>query len=247
MSNSCSKKDHFCYICAKFVFETTKCNFSSKLEDAYKQYFGIDIIQNVWYIPKYCCGTCYRKLLFWMNGERKSMGFGVPAIWIDPVSHYEAVCYFCLNYEKSFGHNKNTINSIEYMQVPSVQLPKPHSEVIPVPEPPQLHTEFENEIFIETPGTSRSNTVSYVPSNDSGNMNRPMLIDQSYLNNLVRDLNLSKQQGELLGSRLKERNLLEPGTRYENYPAKKENKTKNKLQKVKKVQRKYTPRHKNKN
>jgi hypothetical protein len=42
--------------------------------------------------------------------------------------------------------------------------------------------------------------------------NKPHLIAQSELNDLVHDLNLSKTQSELLGSRLKESNLLQKGT-----------------------------------
>jgi hypothetical protein len=43
--------------------------------------------------------------------------------------------------------------------------------------------------------------------------NKPHLIAQSELNDLVRDLNLFKTQAELLGSGLKESNLLQKGTR----------------------------------
>jgi hypothetical protein len=37
--------------------------------------------------------------------------------------------------------------------------------------------------------------------------------DQSDLNDLIRDLNLSKDSSELLASRLKENNVLHPGTK----------------------------------
>ena len=41
----------------------------------------------------------------------------------------------------------------------------------------------------------------------------PHLINQCELNDLVRDLKLTKEQSELLGSRLKQWNLLEEGTK----------------------------------
>jgi hypothetical protein len=37
--------------------------------------------------------------------------------------------------------------------------------------------------------------------------------DQSELSDLIRDLNLSKDSSELLASRLKEKNVLQPGTK----------------------------------
>lgn len=41
----------------------------------------------------------------------------------------------------------------------------------------------------------------------------PQCFNQDELNDLTRDLNLSKEASELLASRLKEKNLLEPGTK----------------------------------
>ena len=41
----------------------------------------------------------------------------------------------------------------------------------------------------------------------------PQLFSQSELNDLLRDLSLSKESSELLASRLKEKNLLLPGRR----------------------------------
>lgn len=52
---------------------------------------------------------------------------------------------------------------------------------------------------------------NFLPS--SGDRNRPHLIQQQELNSLIRDLNLSVRQAELLGSRLQERNLLAPNTK----------------------------------
>ena len=49
----------------------------------------------------------------------------------------------------------------------------------------------------------------YVPDAD----NFPQLLGQAELNNSVRDLELTNEKAELLGSRLQERNLLKPGTK----------------------------------
>jgi hypothetical protein len=43
--------------------------------------------------------------------------------------------------------------------------------------------------------------------------------DQNKLSGLIRDLNLSKDSSELLASRLKEKNVLQPGTKTTFYPS----------------------------
>ncbi|KAL4710975.1 hypothetical protein ACJJTC_017940 [Scirpophaga incertulas] len=53
---------------------------------------------------------------------------------------------------------------------------------------------------------------SFVPSYDDRS-SEPHLIEQPELNDLVRDLNLSKQHAELLGSRLQQWNLLAKDTK----------------------------------
>ena len=50
-----------------------------------------------------------------------------------------------------------------------------------------------------------------------GDSDACQLFSQSHLNNLTRDLNLPKDAAELLGSRLKERNMLAPGTSFSWY------------------------------
>ena len=46
---------------------------------------------------------------------------------------------------------------------------------------------------------------------DDSENTRPKLFTQEALHDLIRDLNLSKEKAEVLGSRLKQRNLLEDG------------------------------------
>lgn len=51
------------------------------------------------------------------------------------------------------------------------------------------------------------------PEFEPSTSSNPHLISQAELNDLVRDLDLSKNQAELLGSRLQGWNLLSPGTK----------------------------------
>jgi hypothetical protein len=55
-------------------------------------------------------------------------------------------------------------------------------------------------------------TVHMNSDSEYEDLNKPHLIAQSELNNLVCDSNLSKAQAQLLGSRLKEWNLMQKGT-----------------------------------
>lgn len=50
----------------------------------------------------------------------------------------------------------------------------------------------------------------YDPCTDA----KPMPLSLKELNDLTRDLNLSKESDQLLGSRLREKNLLAPGTTF---------------------------------
>ncbi|KAL4716297.1 hypothetical protein ACJJTC_014777 [Scirpophaga incertulas] len=81
------------------------------------------------------------------------------------------------------GYSKKKKKNIDYPTVPSAIKPVPHGEGLPVPTPPLNWKICE-----------------------------PHLIQQNELNDLARDLGLSKQQSELLGSRLQEWNLLAQGT-----------------------------------
>ena len=64
-----------------------------------------------------------------------------------------------------------------------------------------------------------SNEVAYISNEGEetdDEVSNPILFSQAALNNLVRDLNLPKDKSQLLGSRLKERNLA-PETTFSSY------------------------------
>ena len=66
----------------------------------------------------------------------------------------------------------------------------------------------------EDKGSILSTDSSEATGSDAGfpPSSLPQLFSQGELNDLTRDLNLSKESSELLASRLKEKNLLQPGT-----------------------------------
>ena len=66
----------------------------------------------------------------------------------------------------------------------------------------------------ESSTCSESSDTHFKPCQNKG---IPHLITQEDLNDLVRNLNLSKGKSELLGSRLQQSNLLSPGTKVSFY------------------------------
>jgi hypothetical protein len=67
---------------------------------------------------------------------------------------------------------------------------------------------------VESSSSSESianDDVDFSPDNED---RTPQLFTQIELNDIVRDLGLTKEKSEVLGSRLKEKNLLAPGTTF---------------------------------
>ena len=192
--------DMFCYICGKFTSVTERRNMTDKIKSTYHIYFGCKIgDQDKSWAPHFCCLLCYSSLLKWERGQLSSMPFAIPMIWIEPKNHSDD-CYFCLT--KISGITKRTRSSIYYPDCPSAIRPVRHDITMPVPlrnEDPLLSDSSQEEI---------QDDVEYLPSTfETG----PKQFSQGELNDLIRDLSLSKEKSELLGSRLKEKNLLEPG------------------------------------
>ena len=89
--------------------------------------------------------------------------------------------------------------------------PVPHSEELPIPvfeSLPQLESALSSEDDL-----SSTDSETTIADNDfPPSLLPPQLFSQNELNDLARDLNLSKKSSELLASRLKEKNLLQPRT-----------------------------------
>ena len=85
----------------------------------------------------------------------------------------------------------------------------PHSDEIPVPV-------FKELPLLENVKDMTGDIVEHdsdVEFEERGSTTRPHCFNQVKLNDLVRDLNLSKEASELLALRLNEKNLLQHGTK----------------------------------
>ena len=194
-SRRCCKyhPDSFCYICGEYVIERQKRNVTDFVKNAYKAYFGMVLgDQDKTWAPHIVCKTCVESLRGWTNGKLK-LKFAVPMVWREPKNHYND-CYFCLN--DMTGYNKNKKKTWKYPNLESAIRPVMHSEELPVP------------IFSTEPDTSTTSDDSCSDFEEPSVLHGPQQFNQYELNDLVRDLCLSKDQSEILVSRLQEKHLL---------------------------------------
>src|ERR1043165_5023175 len=108
-------------------------------------------------------------------------------------------------------------HKIIYLNLDSARRPIPQDDTLPVPIPPtdgldSIEDEMESgEAFGRNPETSID--LDYVPDESL----EAQTFTQDELNDLVRDLALSKEKAELLVPRLKQKNLLEKNVLISHY------------------------------
>ena len=79
----------------------------------------------------------------------------------------------------------------------------PHSAELPVSNPPTNMTLNDSGSSDEDVVQANNNMDCDITFAGACSSNEPHLLTQGDLNDIIRDLNLSKKQAELLGSRLK--------------------------------------------
>jgi hypothetical protein len=204
-----NSSDCFCYICGKYTVTDQRKNITHRVRVAYQHYFGCKIgDQDKQWAPHVCCTVCTSGLTQWLNGKRSSMPFGVPMVWREPKNHLND-CYFCLT--NVAGFTKKNKHKITYPDCESALKPVLHNQGIPVPVPPPV-SDIGRDDSGEDTDIEITDTTDLYQSPELETLKQPHLINQKELNDLVRDLELSKEKSELLGSRLQEWNLLAEGT-----------------------------------
>ncbi|EFA13536.1 hypothetical protein TcasGA2_TC005054 [Tribolium castaneum] len=200
----------FCYVCGEYTLKKFRKPISEFVQNAYFAYFNLEIkdIDKTW-TPNNVCKMCTEHLRQWINGQRSHLKCSVPMIWKEPKNHYND-CYFCL--VKVHGINPKKMT---YPDLVSARRPIPHSEDISATSFCDL-SDCE-DIECSTSDDSDSN------DNFEGPSSKPVLFTQAALNDLIRDLDLSKERSELLASRLKERNLLSTDTKITYYRSREKN------------------------
>ena len=140
----------------------------------------------------------------WKNGKRKSMLFAIPVVWKEG-KDYITDCYFCMINLKGINH-KNKHN-VQYPDVLPGIKPILHGPDLPVSEPDR-NIKYSSDSEYDKTFVARDD--AYKPEEDD----QPVPLTQAEVNDLTQDLNLSKKYAQLLGSYLKEKHLLAPGTTF---------------------------------
>ena len=142
------------------------------------------------------CKLCTECLRQRCNGKKTSLKFGIPMVWRGPKNHVSD-CYFCAT--DVTGINRKNRKVLKYPDLESARRPVAHSDECPVPVFVMLSDDSENG---STPAHESQEDEQTDFSDD-----RPHPFSQNELNDLVRDINLSKSSSELLASRSKEKNF----------------------------------------
>lgn len=125
---------------------------------------------------------------------RSNFCFTTPMTWRQPLNHTDD-CYFCLS--KLSGVGRSAIWN--HVKVFSVTFPKAFT--IP-----------ENFTCVDTDETCDSNDSETLPNLEK--------LSQKKLNDLIRDLELTKEKSEFLSSRMKQHGFLNPNVTLQKSPRK---------------------------
>ena len=189
--------DSFCCICGEYTFDKQKKNITDFVKKAYLAHFGVRLgDQDKLWAPHIVCKTCVELLRSWTKGGRH-LKFGIPMVWREPKDHVTD-CYFCMSNMRGFNmHKKKTWI---YSNLESTIRPVLNCEAVPVPTfttLPDIDDEDEVTEDTEVPLPVQD----YDDSDFEGTSHLPQTFTQDELSDLVRDLNLSKEQAEVLASR----------------------------------------------
>ena len=125
------------------------------------------------------------------------MKFAIPRIWREPTNHTND-CYFCMVDPSKRRTGKNAL-AIVYPSIPSSIAPVPHSDQLPVPIP----TRSQDPVSADESATDENDilvAIDHYVLNSNLEEKKPYYPNQKDLNNLIRDLGLTKSNAELLTS-----------------------------------------------
>ena len=113
----------------------------TKYWTAYRLYFGMGISnQDKFCAPHVICGSCRCSLEGWLRGSGRVMSFAVSRVWREPQNYHDD-SFFCMinisKYRKVKGRK-----AMMYPSIPSSIAPVPHSDALPVSNPPSNVSNF---------------------------------------------------------------------------------------------------------
>ena len=191
----------FCYICGEFTVKKYQRAITPRLKELYKSYFGCAVgDQEKTWAPHISCVRCSAGLYTWSKSGR-GLPFAIPMIWREQRDH-GSDCYFCAFSVK--GVSDRNRKRLPYPSLQSAIRPILHSPELPVPAPPTSPPNSSPENSDDQNCDDGDTSFDFTDTSSS-----PHLISAEELSDLVRDLKLTKFQGELLASRLQGWNLID--------------------------------------
>ena len=151
---------------------------------------------------------------------QKGLPFGVSMVWREPKEHLTD-CYFCLVNTKDIG--KKNRQNFSYPGIPSAIRPVLHSDEFLPPVFNGFLSSEDEETGSEEERMDMEYKKTHTESEDSSTESKkavPQQFNQSELNDLVRDLDLSKQAAEILASGLNEKHVLHSSAKVSFYKKK---------------------------
>ena len=133
------------------------------------------------------------------------MPFAIPLVWREGKDQITDFYFWKINLK---GINHKSKPHVRYFEVLSAIRLIYHGPDLPVLDSDSNMAHCTVSEHCEMTVVTGDDT--YQPKED----NQPVLLTQVELNDLTRDLNLSKESAQLLGLRLKEKHLLESGTTF---------------------------------
>lgn len=223
--------DKFCYVCGEFVTNKSFNKITQVIKDKYREHFGIGIShQDKSWAPHGVCGTCYRYLYQTASQNVYPFGFVQPMHWMEPKDH-ETDCYFCMT--DITGFTTKSKHRIVYPNLTTTTRPIRIDDYPEEPAIPSNNFDGENqrvfekilrrreppipmELDSQTVFTFETDLQSPLGTITSGSefLAHGPQFTQAELDNLVRNLNLSKLAAEYLGSVLNQKGLLASDTTF---------------------------------
>lgn len=195
----CSNRNHFCYVCGLFAPTKHMRNISKSFVNAFEEFFVISYVPNLWYSPEVVCDYCYRALMgAKCVKNRHKLKYVRPTIWLRRTEHSSECCYFCST--KFVGFRYTTREQIDYADVESVIKAQVSSDTAS-----SENISTNEEMAIEMLSIREPSPSEFLPSLCCES---PHFVTQADFNDLVRDTKISKETAEIIGSRLKQWNLV---------------------------------------
>lgn len=207
----CPNRNKFCVSCGLFVPKNKVRTITKTFKDSYEKYFVINFPPNNWYVPEIVCDYCYRSLtgLGENTRSRCRMKYIYPVIWLLRSEHSIGSCYFCQTQPQTYRVKYKSRGKINYHICESVKPAVVRSTLnpcAPSEEVLQCEHDYEMESFCEE---NINENISEFQANQSElTIMPPHLITQDDFHDLVRDINISQRNSEILASRLQQWRLV---------------------------------------